>query len=68
MSDIEFEIPQHHNDDNKGGFFDLDKEERCMDLSHNPPTHLCIPAGKGYKHVCPSCGYTITLKSGAAYY
>ena len=40
----------------KGEFFDLPKQEKlCQHPSHNPPTHLHIPEGKGYKHVCPSC-------------
>lgn len=39
----------------KGGFFDLDIPESCNDPEHNPPSHLHIPQGKGYRHVCPSC-------------
>lgn len=27
----------------------------CLDSSHEPPSHICIPVGKVYKHVCPSC-------------
>ena len=47
---------------NKGGFFDLPKQsKRCSDPSHNPPTHIHIPQGKGYRHVCPTCGNVITL-------
>lgn len=38
----------------QSGFFDL-KQENCTDPSHNPPTHLHIPTGKGYRHICPSC-------------
>ncbi len=53
----------HANEKEKGGFFDLPKIETCNNPSHNPPTHLCIPPGKGYKHICPGCGYTITLIS-----
>lgn len=40
----------------KGGYFDLPKDETCKDPSHNPPTNIHIPQGKGYVHVCPSCG------------
>lgn len=41
---------------NKNGFYDLPKDETCRHPEHNPPTHLYIPPGKGYRHVCPSCG------------
>lgn len=44
------------NSRNKGGFFDLVNEKKCNNPSHNPPTHLHIPQGKGYRHICPSCG------------
>lgn len=37
-------------------FIDLPKVEGCKDLAHEPPTHLCIPQGKCYIHVCPRCG------------
>lgn len=30
--------------------------DKCMDMSHNPPTHLYIPNGASYRHRCPSCG------------
>jgi hypothetical protein len=40
----------------KSGFFDLPKVKICRDPSHEPPSHICIPQGKGLKHVCPSCG------------
>ena len=43
----------------QGGFFDLHKTDiyvgNCKDNSHNPPNHIHIPQGKGYKHICPSC-------------
>jgi predicted RNA-binding Zn-ribbon protein involved in translation (DUF1610 family) len=46
-------------DKNQSGFFDLEKEiQTCTDTQHNPPMHMVIPPGKGYKHVCPSCGTT----------
>jgi hypothetical protein len=44
-----------------GGFFDLPKQQVCRDQSHNPPTHLYIPQGQGYTHVCPSCGRRTTI-------
>jgi hypothetical protein len=40
----------------RGGFFDLPKEKKCKDREHEPPKHLHIPQGKGYRHVCPTCG------------
>lgn len=40
----------------EGGFFDLPKDKTCIDKEHNPPRHMVIPQGQGYKHVCPSCG------------
>jgi len=40
----------------QSGFFDLDKNTICTDNQHNPPSHLLVPPGKGYKHVCPGCG------------
>lgn len=39
---------------NKSGFFDL--KNHCTDVGHNFPSHVHIPTGKGYMHVCPSCG------------
>ena len=41
---------------NKSGFFDLPGQEICKDPEHKPPSHLHIPQGKGYRHICPSCG------------
>lgn len=40
----------------KGGFFDLPIKQTCRHPSHNPPTHIHIPQGQGYKHICPQCG------------
>lgn len=45
----------------KGGFFDLPKSDVCKDPEHEPPSHICIPQGKGYRHVCPSCGKVAVL-------
>lgn len=44
----------------QGGFFDLPKTDsnigNCKSNEHNPPSHLHIPQGKGFKHICPACG------------
>ena len=45
----------------KGGFFDLPKDKTCKDINHKPPTHIHIPQGKGYRHICPTCGNVIDL-------
>ena len=43
----------------KSGFFDLDNPKIiCNDPNHNPPAHVHIPPGKGYHHICPTCGTT----------
>lgn len=34
----------------------------CQDRSHQPPSHLVIPPGKIYRHVCPSCGREVVLR------
>lgn len=49
-------------DNKESGFYDLDEKEICKHLEHRPPSHLYIPPGKGYKHVCPGCGRVIHLK------
>lgn len=36
-------------------FFDLPSDKTCIHPEHDPPTGLYIPAGKGYRHVCPAC-------------
>jgi len=52
-----------HSDDcvKRSGFFTLPKQDVCRDPGHYFPTHLHIPAGQGYRHVCPSCGKTTTV-------
>lgn len=46
-----------NTDDKSGGFFDLPKGMKpCLRPEHQPPRHLVIPPGKGYRHICPSCG------------
>lgn len=32
--------------------------KRCTDPEHTPPSHMVIPQGMRYRHVCPSCGET----------
>lgn len=47
----------------ESGFFDLPKINQCMDPEHKPPMYIHIPQGKGYRHVCPSCGKVTELIS-----
>ncbi len=42
--------------DKESGFFDLPQAVKCKHPEHNPPSHIHIPQGKGYRHVCPACG------------
>jgi hypothetical protein len=30
--------------------------EPCRSPEHHPPSHICIPQGMQYRHVCPGCG------------
>jgi hypothetical protein len=53
---------QSNIDSKNGGFFDLDEVERkCNHIEHEPPMHLYIPEGKGYKHICPGCGKSVNI-------
>lgn len=47
--------------DNKSGFFPLPSYQICNDPEHNVPSHLYVPAGQGYRHICPKCGYQQTV-------
>lgn len=38
------------------GFFKLPNWHTCTHPQHAFPTHLHIPQGEGYRHVCPECG------------
>lgn len=50
----------------RSGFEDIPKEELpCRHPEHNPPSHLCIPAGKRYRHICPGCGNEMVINSSA---
>lgn len=61
-NDLQDEVAERLNKSEKqGGFFDLPKDARCKDKSHEPPTHIYIPQGKGYRHICPSCGKVTDL-------
>ena len=44
-----------------GGFFDLPQKKTCNHPEHEPPKHLHIPQGKGYRHICPKCGHIVDL-------
>lgn len=49
----------------KSGFED-DTEpmiKPCISMQHDPPGHMVIPAGKVYRHVCPSCGYEVVIRT-----
>lgn len=61
MSVLNRLIEDENNKPKKGGFFPLPKSKQCKDPSHSPPSHICIPQGQGYRHVCPSCGNVIEL-------
>lgn len=51
----------------QSGFFDLDKNTICTNQQHDPPNHLLVPAGKGYKHICPGCGDIKIIKNEISY-
>lgn len=44
-----------------GGFFDLPQKKTCRHPEHRPPSHIHIPQGKGYRHVCPGCGNVVDI-------
>jgi len=46
------------------GFFDVPVTYFCRNPEHNAPMHICIPQGKGYRHVCPGCGSVQTIIGG----
>lgn len=49
----------------QSGFEDEPKDvwtKPCLDPAHKPPSHMVIPAGKIYRHVCPSCGAEVVLR------
>ncbi len=44
------------SDKTESSFFPLKTEKRCTNRGHNIPSHMVIPQGQGYRHVCPGCG------------
>lgn len=57
-----FELPKQQS-----GMFELTKQEVCLDPSHNPPTHMVIPYGYGYRHVCPRCNKVQIIQDRIAF-
>ena len=43
-------------------------KEYCLNPSHNPPTHLYIPSGQKYIHICPGCGRRLTIRGNGTIY
>lgn len=41
---------------------DPDYKMPCTNPGHHPPSHICIPQGKQYRHICPACGETRIIK------
>lgn len=59
---ISHSLEDRDNNEKEGsGFFDLPKTEICNCPQHNPPSHIYIPQGKGYRHTCPCCGKVATI-------
>lgn len=51
-----FEIlPSNAEKEEESGFFDIDPKKYCDHPNHLPPNYIHIPAGKGYRHICPKC-------------
>lgn len=46
----------------KSGFEDDPTPFPCLDPEHEPPSHMVIPQGKVYRHVCPSCGRELIIR------
>ena len=61
MNDLFKKLDEITKPEKQSGFFDLDIQKKCSNPSHEPPTHIHIPQGKGYRHVCPSCGKVTDL-------
>lgn len=45
-----------------------DHERPCVSPQHLPPMHIHIPYGMQYRHICPSCGNEIVLRSSEVYF
>lgn len=53
----------------RGGFEPIPEHARpCLSPGHNPPTHLCIPYGMQYRHICPACGNETVMQSSEVYF
>jgi hypothetical protein len=50
------------NEEEKGGFRDIQETPQCLHLGHKPPMHLHIPYGKEYVHICPGCQKKTVLR------
>lgn len=50
-------------DHEKSGWEDDPTPPVCRDPGHEAPNMLYVPPGKQYRHVCPTCGYTVILRS-----
>lgn len=51
----------------KSGFEDIPKTEICRHPEHEPPSHMLIPPGKQYRHVCPGCGRKTIIRPSGFY-
>lgn len=49
------------NEEERSHFEDLETAPKCNHPEHEPPTHLYIPRGKKYIHICPGCRRRIEL-------
>ena len=45
----------------QSGFFDIESFKICTHPEHNIPSHIFIPQGKGYRHICPSCNTEVVI-------
>lgn len=47
----------------QGGMEPIPAHQRpCNSPEHSPPTHLCIPEGMQYRHICPACGAEYVMR------
>jgi predicted RNA-binding Zn-ribbon protein involved in translation (DUF1610 family) len=52
------------SENKKSRFEDIEEiKALCNNPEHNPPNNICIPEGKKYCHVCPSCGKETIIRS-----
>ena len=53
-----------------GGFEDIpesDWPKPCRHPQHEPPTHIVIPSGKRYRHICPGCDRELAIYPSEVY-